>query len=59
MPLSPPTPRQTHLFFRTDALSQLRSRRGGFANGSASVTHKEFFVILIAALEHDRAGFVL
>jgi hypothetical protein len=48
MPLSPPTPRQTHLFFRTDAVKKLRSRRCGLPTAPPGAKHSQIvFVIVI------------
>jgi hypothetical protein len=49
MPLSPQTSRQTHLFFRTDAVKKLRSRRCGLPTAPPVAKHlQNVFVIVIA-----------
>jgi hypothetical protein len=45
----PPTPRQIHLFFRTDAVKKLRSRHCGLPTAPPVAKHSQIvFVILIA-----------
>jgi len=49
MPLSPQTSRQTHLFFRTDAVKKLQSRRCGLLAAPPVAKHSQIvFVIVIA-----------
>jgi hypothetical protein len=49
MPLSPQTSRQTHLFFRTDAVKKLQSRRCGLPAAPPVAKHSQIvFVIVIA-----------
>src|SRR6476620_9962489 len=53
-PMSPPTLRQIHLFFRTDAVKKLQSRRCGLPTAPPVSKHSQIVLVILIAFKTTR-----